>query len=402
MTPRLVPLVAAVSCLLAARSAFAQGPPPDIDPTTFAFRAGPVLFTPGLRIPELGVDDNVFQDAANPKRDYVVALSPDINVFTRTRFARINLSSAAAFRYYTTYASERSVGREMRARVDFLLSRLKPYAGAARLNNFERPNHEIDLRAERLTADRTAGLYFEWSPQTHFFVDATRSEVQYRRGEVFRGVALDEALNQATDSFSGGMVTGLTPLTTVAVRAGYGETRFRFAPARNSFSRTAGLRVMFAPEAALRGDLDLGYKDFRTHEPRVQPYRGLVAALRVTVPVRDWGSLAVNGSRDVQYSYDEGQAYFVASDITTTYTQRIFRGFDVQLVAGRAWLEYGRREGLESMADRVETYSGGVGYNLRDQSRLGVNYEYQRRVSTSEAGRAYLRRRLFTSWTYSF
>lgn len=388
--------------LLVARAAQAQGPPPDVDPTTFAFRAGPVLFTPGLRIQELGVDDNVFQDPANPKRDYVVAFAPDLNVFTRTRFARVNLTSAADFRYYTKYESERSVGRQARARVDFLLSRIKPYVAAGLFNSFDRPNREIDARAEHLMADRTGGVYFEWSPQTHFFVDATQSKVDYRRGEVFRGVALDEALNMVTDTYSGGMVTAMTPLTMLTLRAGYGETRFRLKPIRNSFSRTASVRVFFGPEAVLRGEVDVGYKDFRTHEPRVQPYRGFVTTLRITAPVRDRGSFVLTGTRDVQFSYDEGQAYFVASDATATYTQRVFRALDVQAVAGRAWDDYGHREGLEPMAERIETYSGGVGYNLRDQSRLGVNYEYQRRVSTGEAGRAYIRRRVFTSWTYSF
>jgi hypothetical protein len=386
----------------AAGSARAQGAPSDADPTAFAFRLGPVLLTPGLQINELGVDTNVFNDEFNAKRDFVFAASPDLNVFFRLRFVRFTMTTAADFRYYAKYKTERSVGQQLRGRVDFLLSRLKPYVSGERANSFARPNKEIDTRAEHLTPTIASGVYYELSPQSNIYVDVTRTGVQYRNGETFSGVALNTALNHVTYQYSGGLTTAVTPLTTLTVSGNYEESTFDFEPIRNTTSRGANAQWQFGTDAVLRGNVVVGYRDFRPVDPEVTPYKGVTANTNVAIPVLDRGSLQLGLTRDVQYSFDQAQSYFVDTAVKSTYTHRVVGPFDLQVVAALERLDYSSRLGLAPKLERLSTYAGGVGYNLKDQSRFGLSYEYERRHSNHEDVRGYVRRRIFTSWTYRF
>jgi Putative beta-barrel porin 2 len=402
--------VAAAWLMLAPTSARAQGSaggpgaPLDADPTQFAFRLGPVLLTPGLQVDELGVDNNVFRESVDPKQDWVVAASPDLNVYVRMRFIRFTMFTAANFRYYFEYESERSVGQQLRGRLDFLLSRLKPYVSASRTNSFDRPNKEIDARAEHLMPQLAGGFYFEWSPTTNFYVDVTRDEMQYRSGETFDGVNLDEALDSRTYRYSGGLVTSVTPLTTISVSGNYEETEFRYDPLRNTTSRGGQVGFTFGPEAVMRGSLTLGYRDFRPVDPTVEPYQGITANGNISIPVRDLGTLALMVFRDTQYSFDEAQAYYVDTTGQLTYTQRVFGPFDLQVQGSYGELDYGRTADQAPKTERLYTYGGGVGYNLQDRSRFGLNIEWLERETSlpSDTDRNYTNRRLFGSWTYRF
>lgn len=399
--PWRVALALALVLFPATRTA-AQGPPVDADPTTFAFRLGPLLLTPGLRINELGVDTNVFQDDVNPKRDYVVAVSPDLTVFLRMRFLRFTMFTAAEFRHYVKYESERSVGQQLRARLDFLLSRLKPYVSAARVNSFDRPTKEIDARAEHLMPEYAGGVYFELSPQSNLYVDVTRSAIEYRNGEQFQGVALDRSLNHVTYRYSGGLTSAVTPLTSFTVSGNYEDSQFDWEPLRDTTSRGGTVQLRFGPEAVMRGELTVGYRDFRPVDPEVVPYQGVIASGRLGLPVLDRGSLNFTGSRDVQYSFDAQESYYLDSQVTVAYNHRVVGPFDLQVSGGYGEMNYGNRLGRLPKAERVETYAGGVGYNLKDQSRLGFDYEYQKRHSDQQETRGYVRRRVFGSWSYRF
>ena len=65
-------------------------------------------------------------------------------------------------------------------------------------------------------------------------------------------------------------------------------------------------------------------------------------------------------------------------------------------------IDYGFREGAVARKDTLDLATGGLGYNLRNRTRVSLNYEYSRRRSPALAERNYDRRRIFTSWTYAF
>ena len=114
-------------------------------------RIGPVRLAPGVTIREIGYDSNVFDETAEegPKDDWVAAATPDVALFTRLRLIRISAYGGSELTYYHEYESERSVGYAVRGRVDFLLSRVRPFVGVGRTQTQERANGEIDTRADR-------------------------------------------------------------------------------------------------------------------------------------------------------------------------------------------------------------------------------------------------------------
>jgi hypothetical protein len=60
-------------------------------------------------------------------------------------------------------------------------------------------------------------------------------------------------------------------------------------------------------------------------------------------------------------------------------------------------LDYTRvTPGLKPNVDRVGL---GVGYNLRDRSRIGLNFEYAQRLDEVRPDRKYDRRRVFGTYT---
>ena len=401
LTALVAPAIAAVVLLAGGTDARAQGVS-NADPTTFAFRLGPLLLTPGLQITEIGADNNVFNEAVDPKQDYVIAAAPDLTGFMRLRFMRISFATGAEFTYFREYTSERSVGQQMSGRIDFLLGRLQPFVNASRANSFARPNKEVDARAEHLSPLLQAGVSYELSPTSNVFAGASRSQVQYRAGETFANVALDQALNHRTDVYDVGLFSSVTPLTSIRVTASYQEEIFDFEPERNSTSRVGTVQLQFGPDAIFRGNFSLGFRDFKTKDPEVRPYQGLIATGTVTIPVLDRGSLLTLVQRDVQTSFDKNESYFVNSEVSLTYTHRVLGPFDLQVTGAYGTLGYGKREGRVPKKETMQSFGGGLGYNLRDQSRLGLNYEQVDRRSNVESDRAYAKNRVYGSWTYRF
>lgn len=57
----------------------------DTEPTSGVISLGRIKVAPGLTVPELGWDDNVFQENASetPDEDYVAAFGPDVSLCIR-------------------------------------------------------------------------------------------------------------------------------------------------------------------------------------------------------------------------------------------------------------------------------------------------------------------------------
>ncbi len=139
-----------------AQSAVGSGPLTgalaDTEPQTGVLRIGPIRFAPGVTVKQIGWDSNVFDEtpAESPKEDLVAEVAPDISAFARLRFVRISAAAGSELTYFQKYDAERSVGYSGRGRFDFLLSRVRPFLGVARLKSRTRPNGEIDVRAHRV------------------------------------------------------------------------------------------------------------------------------------------------------------------------------------------------------------------------------------------------------------
>jgi hypothetical protein len=88
--------------------------------------------------------------------------------------------------------------------------------------------------------------------------------------------------------------------------------------------------------------------------------------------------------------------------VNISYTHRLFGAVDAQVRGAKSWFDYGFREGVEARQDTLDQALVGLGYNLRNRTRVSLNYEYTRRRSPVFAERSYDKRRVFASWTYAF
>jgi hypothetical protein len=372
----------------------------ETEPTSGVLSLGPLKLAPGIVIREIGWDSNIFEEAINPKEDFVAAALPDVAIFSRMRFLKISAYAAGEFVYYRKYVDERSTGHAERGRVDFLLSRMRPFVAGGQMITRTSPNGEIDTRADEKTDEVSGGFAFDWSAHGVLYVAGSRDRTAYQ--DAFEeGVDLGLSLNRATFDYSAGVRTDLTPLLSLTLEGSYSEDEFKYSPERNSNSRHASATFRIGAEAVASGAVTLGFRDFKADDPTVEPYRGFVGSAGIAYPFLEVGRFGLTASRSLEYSFDETQAYYVESALNLGYTHQLFGGIDAQIKGGRSLFDYGNKGGSVPRTDTLDIVSGGIGYNLRNRTRVSLNYEYSRRRSRALSLRNYERRRLFASWTYA-
>lgn len=374
---------------------------PDTEPTTGAILLGPVRLAPGLTIRELGWDSNVFDEAVDPKDDYLVSLLPDTSAFARLRFAKLSGYAGADLLYYKDYSRERSTGYLLNGRADILLSRLRPFVAGGQTKMRTRPNGEIDVRADRKETEISGGVAFDVSRYGQFFVSSYRFTTEFE--DAFEeGVSLGPALNRDSYQYSGGVRSELTPLTALTVSGVYVEDKFHFEPIRNATTRSVDATLRFSADAVITGFVTASFKDFKPVDPLVRGYRGMTGSAGIMYPIRDVARINVQANRGNEYSFDIAEGYYLESSLTLSYTQRLFGDVDAEVTGSKSKFDYGFTEQSPAREDKLDSLAGGVGYNLPNRSRISVNYEYSRRRSPQIPERNYDRRRAYLAWTFAF
>ena len=137
----------------------------------------------------------------------------------------------------------------------------------------------------------------------------------------------------------------LTPLTAITVDAGSQADRFDLWPDRDTDSTTAGVQVTFDPFALLKGSARFGYRDFVPVDPNVPEYSGTTAAVDLTYVLQGSTKLNVQLNRDVEYSFDVDQPYYLQTGVAGSIAQQIYGPVDVVARAGTQHLAYRDRAG---------------------------------------------------------
>lgn len=391
----------------AAQSAVGTGPLTstlaDAEPTTGVLSIGPVKVAPGIVVREIGWDSNVFDETKEegPKEDFVAALTPDVAMFSRLRFVRVSVYAGAEMTYYQKYESERSFGHLLRGRVDLLLSRVRPFFGAGQNKTRTRPNGEIDTRADRKEQELSGGLAFELGAHSAVYGSAVQMSNRYENA-LNDGVDIGETLSRDSMDYSGGLKTDLTPLTSVTVAGSVREDTFLFDPLRNADNRMITATLKFGAEAVVTGAVIVALTDFKAVDPLIEPYRGLTGSVALAYSLLEVGRLGLIALRRQEYSFDKAEGYYLENSVNLTYNHRLFGAVDAQVHGGHGIFQYGFRAGVPAHTDTLDTVDGGVGYNLRNRTRISLNYEYAHRRSPALAERNYDRKRAFLAWSYAF
>jgi Putative beta-barrel porin 2 len=396
-------ITAAVAFVALVAPAFAQSTNSE-PPANARVRVGPLAVKPSVALTNVGIDSNVFNEAQNPKRDVTATIEPQIETWLRLGAGRLHTRSRSGIVYFQQYHGERSVNADHQARLEFLFNRVRPFVEASFLDSRLRPGYEIDTRARREETAVTAGGRIRLIGATWLDIAAHRSRVAFDADATFFGTHVRDVLNRDVDRVTASVRYPLTPYTTIVMRADTQRDRFELSPVRDAKSLRILPGVEFDSRAAISGRAFVGYHRFDAFSADVPSYRGLNASVDLTYIVHRSTKFSVRAERDVEYSMERVQPYFLATDVSGSITQALFRPWDVQVTWGRQQLDYvdaGSPTNEPGRIDRVRTYGAGIGYRISSDTRVGVDVSYYRRASDHE-GRQYETLRAGTSVTYGF
>jgi hypothetical protein len=393
-----------LSCVIAVVSASAaparaQSQAPEAI-ETMPIHFGALGLRPSISITNVGNDSNVFNEAEHPQEDFTATVVP--RLVARVRGGRMTLSygSAADMVYFKKFTSERSVNANTDIRLDADLGRVQPYASIGWVATRERLNAEIDVRTPRSQRALAGGLRVLMASRTALLVSGRRFTLDFDDGALFKGVDLSRTLNSEADSVDTSLQLLLTPLTTFSMTTSLQRDRFEAAPERDSDTLRLLPALQFDPSTLIRGSVAVGYRRFRPLTPALPDYSGLLvqAGLGYTMLARTKFDLDLG--RDVQYSFEDDEPYYLSTGGRLTVTHQLVGPLDLQAFGGGQTMAY-RQSGTPTdvRRDQVRSYGGGAGYRLRNNMRLGVTWETNRRQSALN-DRDYVRRRIYASLIY--
>jgi hypothetical protein len=357
------------------------------DPTRVRMQLGPVLLNPTLALNNAGLDTNVFNQADDTRadRDFTIALTPATDWWLRMGRTWLTGTIKEDFVWFQTFSSERSVNGSYAVGWVAPFNRMSFNAGGNWVRTRERPGFEIDERARRKEAAGLGSIELKALARTFFGVRGERRTIEFDHDELFLSTRLETELNRTITTTAITMRHQLTPLTSFGAAVGRQEERFDLSPLRDSDSNRYDFSLAFDPFALINGSIQIGFRDFKPLAPDVPGYQGSTA--NVNLAYVALGSTKVGGliSRDIQYSHDVNQPYYLQTGFSGSIAQQIYGPIDVEGRLGAQRLKYADRQGVlvavSERVDRIRGYGFGVGYRLGRDLRVGFNIDKQRRTS---------------------
>lgn len=409
--------------LLLAPPARAQEPPSPIDEVREQARvhAGPFYITPSLLLRDLGIDSNVFNEPDDPESDFTFTLGPRADVAVPiARRALLRAVVGADFVYYQKYSSERSANPRFAPRAELFLNKLTLFGEGSYLRSRQRPNFEIDARSLRTESFVAGGVAYQYSPRLGFEGSFRRAGVEFDAEETFLGTSLRETLNRESRTYAGLARYAVTPKTTIVLKGEASRDRFEFSPARDADTLRITPGVEFSDRALIFGSAYVGVRRFTTKSEQLEDFHGVVAAASLGFTVLGRTVVTLTGDRDVTYSFERLQPYYVVGSYGVNVRHRLAGKFDV--MAGAARHKYTYRDLVvppggqlptapsldpasvpgQERVDTTRNFSISLGYMLGPDARLGFGTSYWTRASNSDRFRDYDALRTGVSLNYGF
>jgi hypothetical protein len=370
-------------------------------------RIGRLMLDPTIALTNLGVDTNVFNepDASGPQQDFTLTVTPQTDLFLRMGRSWVTGNIKSDLVWYQEFSSERSANNSARLGWLLPLNRVIVGVNGSYLHTRDRPGFEIDARSERNELAFDASLELRVGPKTFAGVRGASVTTDFDSAATFDGVSLREALNRTVTTAAATLRYQATPLTALTFDVGRSEDRFEFSPERDSDSTSAAVGVKLDRFALIKGSASVGYRDFQPVSPALPAYKGVIATADLSYVAFGNTKVAVQAIRDVQYSFDVNQPYYLLTGVLGSLTRRIARPIDVVGRIGLQKLAYRDSAGANVAApdriDYVHSYGGGIGYHMGTDIRIGFNVDQQHRTSPVP-NTEYHGLRYGTSVTYGF
>jgi hypothetical protein len=391
-------------CFLAvagSRPVFAQEPDPV---ATSRIHLGPLGLNPSMRFADVGIDNNVLNETINPKRDFTFTAEPNLSVLMRTRRGLLSAHGRLDFVYFNRYRSERSVNGFSQATYEYSFSRLRPFASFSALDVRERPGYEINARVRRFENTFHAGLDARVGGRSNLQFGIRRQTVSYAGNAFFLNSRLEDVLNRTLTGVDADWRLHLTPLTTLLISSSREQERFTFSPTRNSNSFRFKGGLDLGRFALIRGTAVVGYRRLKPSAGGTLPqFSGVTADVNVSYTAPTQTRLSTIVTRDIQYSFEVVNPYYVQTGWIIGLAQRVIGKWEGRLTGGQDRLAFRSTLPLELIprSDRIDRIGGGVGYALSAETSVGFMVESYFRTS-NVPGFRFQTIRSFGSVNYGF
>jgi hypothetical protein len=388
-------------------SALAQEQPLPPDASRVQLRIGPATIYPTIALTDFGYDTNVFNQPSDlaPKSDFTFTITPAVHLRLGAFRTLFVAHVAEDLVWYQTYSTERAANNAVNVGwlIPFNRVSLKVKAYHATLR--DRPGFEIDARSQRTESAYDGLAEARVRPKTFAGISVQRESTNYDKDAVFLDRNLQFELNRVTIGAGASLRYQLTPITSVSLIATRTQSRFEFSPLRDSNSTRGSAVIAFDPLGILSGTVTVGYTSFAPVTPGLPNYKGPAGAVNVSYRLLGTMRISVGAVRDVSFSYDVDQPYYVQTGLSGSVSRALVGPVDVVGRAGNQRLAYRSRvgisEALSNRVDNVTSYGGGVGYHMGRRGRLGLNVDKMTRVSDISS-RRFDDVRIGASLTYGF
>jgi putative beta-barrel porin BBP2 len=377
-------------------SAQAEGGP---DPSKVRVRIGPLLLNPSIGLSNIGVDTNVFNESNDqqPKSDFTLTVVPRTDIWLPLGRSWLSGTIDEQIVWYQKYESERSANNRLGIGWRMLANVVNINLGATYNNTNERPGYEIDVRAPRTDLMLQAAFEGRVLSRTFLGVRVLRQTNDFDDTTVFADALLRDQLNRVSTSAAVTLRQQLTPLTSIEFNGTRTEDEFEFSPLRDSVSSSFNGTVTFDPLALIRGSATFGIRDFKPESPDVPGFTGGTMAVDLAYTLLGSTRFTVRATRDIQYSFDITQPYYLQTGIDFSLAQQIYGPMDAVVRISEQSLAYRNRAGVPQLdadrTDRVHSYGFGSGYHFGTDLRLAFNVDNVRRTSDIDA-------RTYEGWKY--
>ncbi len=390
----------AVAAMSIAADAWGQGSVPL--PSTRVFVVGPLSLYPQIALRDTGTDSNVYHDSTAPRSDLTYSLTPKLNAVVpigNTRFVGTGLGELV---YYRTYEDQRTLTTQLDGRYEVMSPGFRPFVSGGFISRGDREGFEIDARVPHTQTLVSVGADVDVTPLTAITAWASRSSTSFDESQQYLSVLLAEQLNHSTDAAAAGARFRLTPLTTLLIATEFQRDRFELVPLRDVDSVRVAPAIAIETGGPLSGDAKAGYRIFKPRDPMLHGYRGFTGSARLHYIPLSVTRVDVEANRDVSFSFDPNQPYYLESGGRFTVTQRVLGPFSVIGIAERRELR-NQRVGEESFDGRREvttSIGGGIVFQLPTQMKFALTYERTERTSSEPVGRNYEKTRVLGSISY--
>ena len=372
---------------------------------TAKIRLGPLFLQPNFGLRDVGRDNNVFNDPADPKSDWTATVNMGMLAGLRYGPARFTVKTDSNYIWFARERTERSIDGSTRLQLEVRSERVRPWIAMERTKTHERAGLEIDARAGREVPSYDAGIEYRPGFRLGMRLVAKQREVRYQDDDAFRGQKLADVLDAEYQDGALQVLYELSPLSAIRLSAEVSRARFDVATVRDADDYAFYGGIEGRRDAAVEGYIELGWRERTPLDSTAPSYSGVVARAAASFVLWDQVRISFGADRDIPWSYEDAYTFYVQQGGSTTATWRPHDRFELQATGRHYWLDY--EQGLDARAvlrtDKVYSYGSGFGFFIRGYpgTRLGITVERAVRDSVL-ADRRYDTPRVYTNVGFSF